>query len=193
MLSRRQFITTAAATLAAPAVAQQQVQWIRSQTVLPPMNPYYMPQQVEVGSDFRVGNIYVYNHQFLLYHVIAPGKAIRYGVALGEQGREFRGVATVSRKRAWPTWTPTPNMLRVDPARYRPLAAGVPGGHVDNPMGSAALYLAVNGRETLYRIHGTNLPETIGLQYDFGCIKLRNDHMTQLYEMTRVGATVYVA
>lgn len=191
--TRRRFLAGAAAgVLAAPSLARANTGVLISQTEFPRLPRRFYPTQMEVSSDFRVGEIYVYNHQYHLYHVIAPNVAIRYGVALGAQGREFNGIAVVDRKAEWPRWTPTENMIAQEPEVYGPYRAGLPGGHQMNPMGAAALYLSVNGRPTYYRIHGTNLPTTIGTSFSSGCIRLRNDHMLQLYSQVRVGTRVNV-
>lgn len=186
-LSRRQMMvgTLAAGALCAPNIA--------TASNLPPLPPQFEPQQVAVRDTLRVGDIHVVNGEHFLYHITAKGQAMRYGVALGELGRRFRGPGVITHKKKWPSWMPTPNMIRLEPALYKPYRNGLPGGHPKNPMGSAALYLAVNGRPTYYRIHGTHLPHTIGMSFSSGCIRLRNDHMLALYDaVPRSGTRVIV-
>lgn len=156
------------------------------------LEDHFKPQMAEVPTSWPVGHIRVNSDTFMLYHVRQRGVAWRVGVSLGQDGMKFRGRATISRKAEWPRWTPTPNMLRRRPDIYEQYRNGLPGGHEMNPMGSAALYMSVNGRPTYYRIHGTNIPWSIGLAYETGCIKLRNDHMTMLYPHVRVGTRMLV-
>ncbi|MCF6444825.1 L,D-transpeptidase [Nereida sp. MMG025] len=182
-LSRRRAITGAAASIAigTPLIA--------SASNLPPLPQQFRPRLVKVRDTLRVGDIHVVNDAHFLYHVTAKGQAVRYGVALGELGRRFRGPGLVTHKKKWPSWRPTPNMIRLEPALYGPYRDGLPGGHPKNPMGSAALYLSVNGRATYFRIHGTHLPHTIGTSFSSGCIRLRNDHMLQLYDAVPASGT----
>ncbi|MCF6444826.1 L,D-transpeptidase [Nereida sp. MMG025] len=156
------------------------------------LEEHFKPQMVEVPQSWQVGSIRVISDYFMLYHVRARGQAWRVGVSLGEDGMKFRGRATITRKALKPRWSPTPNMLRRRPDLYGPYRNGLPGGHPKNPMGSAALYMSVNGRPTYYRIHGTNIPWSIGLAYETGCIKLRNDHMEMLYPHVAVGTRMLV-
>lgn len=185
--SRRQFMAGAAVCLAAPSLARANGQVLISQTEFPRLPRRLRPREVRVSDEFQVGMIYVYNAQFHLYHVIAPNRAMRYGVAIGGAHDTFTGHAVITRKAEWPSWRPTANMIATEPNVYGPFADGLPGGHQMNPMGSAALYMSVNGRPTTYRIHGTNLPTTIGTGFSSGCIRLRNDHMTQLFHAVPVG------
>jgi lipoprotein-anchoring transpeptidase ErfK/SrfK len=137
------------------------------------------------------GNIVVDPHAKFLFLVLEGGEALRYPIAVGREGRGFSGSATVRRKAEWPGWTPTPNMLRSEPEVYGPFAGGVPGG-VASPMGARALYLYRGGRDTFFRIHGTNEPTTIGNAGSAGCIRLFNQDIIHLYERVRNGAQVRV-
>ena len=131
---------------------------------------------------------------FHLLYWVEPGDdltAIRYVVGVGELGRQFRGGATVRRKEEWPRWTPTRNMIRRRPDLYAEFAGGVEGGP-GNPLGSRALYLYRGGRDTLYRIHGTHAPHTIGTSASNGCIRLFNSHVEDLYERVPLGTRVIV-
>ncbi|QEW29583.1 L,D-transpeptidase [Roseovarius indicus] len=118
-------------------------------------------QEVDYWTDEAPGTIVVDPYARFLYLVLEDHRALRYGVAVGEQGRGFSGEAVIPFKREWPRWTPTPNMLRRDPELYEPVRNGMEGG-LDNPLGARALYLFKGGRDTLYRIHGTTNPFSIG-------------------------------
>jgi lipoprotein-anchoring transpeptidase ErfK/SrfK len=123
----------------------------------------------------------------LLYYVLPGGKAIRYGVAVGEEAMAFSGVATVGRMAEWPDWIPTPEIQ----ARLGPYPARVPGGPA-NPLGARALYLYEGNKDTLYRIHGTNQPEYIGQAISSGCIRMTNEDVIDLFDRVKQGATVVV-
>jgi lipoprotein-anchoring transpeptidase ErfK/SrfK len=122
-----------------------------------------------------------------LYLVLPNQKAIRYGVAVGEEALAFSGVARIGHKAEWPGWTPTESIKR----RFANLPNHVEGGPL-NPLGARALYLYANGRDTLFRIHGTNQPEWIGKAISSGCIRMVNEDVIDLYNRTQVGATVVV-
>ena len=126
-----------------------------------------------------------------LYLVMEGGKAMRYGVGVGKAGFEFTGAATVARKAAWPRWTPTPDMLRRDPARNARWAGGMPGGD-RNPLGARALYLFKDGKDTLYRIHGTTEPSSIGKAVSSGCIRMLNQDVIDLHRRVPTGTKVVV-
>src|SRR5581483_5869319 len=115
------------------------------------------------------------------------GKAIRYGVAVGGEAMAFSGIATIGRKSEWPDWIPTPEIQE----RLGPYPARVAGGNA-NPLGARALYLYQGGKDTLYRIHGTNQPEYIGQAISSGCIRMTNEDVIDLYDRARLGATVVV-
>ncbi|RVV98247.1 L,D-transpeptidase [Mesobaculum littorinae] len=149
------------------------------------------PRRVQVRYDVEPGSIHVFPDIFHLYFITAPGEAIEYHVAVGEAGRNFQGNATIQRKAEWPSWTPTQNMIDREPETYAKFAGGVPGGP-DNPLGARALYLYRNGRDTMYRIHGTPQPWTIGTAVSSGCVRLINDDIVDLYQRVEVGASVKV-
>jgi lipoprotein-anchoring transpeptidase ErfK/SrfK len=129
------------------------------------------------------GTIIVRQREKRLYYVLGDGRAIRYAIAVGREGAAWAGVSTVSNKKEWPDWTPTPNILRHQPD----LPRFVEGGP-HNPLGARALYLG----QTLYRIHGTNEPWRIGEEASSGCIRMSNEDVIDLYNRTRLGATVIV-
>ena len=133
------------------------------------------------------GTILVDTDARYLYYILPKGKAIRYGVAVGEEARAFSGVAQVGRKEEWPDWVPTPDIQ----ARLGPYPARVPGGPA-NPLGARGIYLYEGGKDTLFRIHGTNQPEYIGQAISSGCIRMTNEDVIDLYNRVRLGATVNV-
>jgi lipoprotein-anchoring transpeptidase ErfK/SrfK len=126
-----------------------------------------------------------------LYLIEDSFVARRYGVGVGRAGLAFSGTAEVGRKAKWPSWKPTASMIRRDPKRYKKYAEGLKGGP-RNPLGARALYLFRDGRDTLYRVHGTTEPWTIGQAVSNGCIRMINEHVIDLYERVPVGATVIV-
>lgn len=122
-----------------------------------------------------------------LYYVLDKGKAIRYGVTVGEEALVFSGVARVGRKEEWPSWTPT--------ADIKKRLSGIPdfvGPGPHNPLGARGLYLYANGKDTLYRIHGTNQPEYIGSAISSGCIRMTNEDVIDLYNRVKMGTSVVV-
>src|SRR5690606_13775527 len=123
-----------------------------------------------------------------LYYVLGNGRAIRYGIGVGREGLALRGGAVVGRKAKWPSWTPTANMMRREPRNLQ-FASGAPGGP-NNPLGARALYLYRNGRDTMFRIHGTNQPASIGGAVSSGCIRMLNHDVIDLYERVPVGSRV---
>jgi lipoprotein-anchoring transpeptidase ErfK/SrfK len=133
------------------------------------------------------GTILVDSDARYLYYVLPGGKAIRYGVAVGEEALAFSGVATVGRTAEWPDWVPTPEIQ----ARLGPYPSRVAGGPA-NPLGARALYLYQGNKDTLYRIHGTNQPEYIGQAISSGCIRMTNADVIDLFDRVRPGATVVV-
>jgi lipoprotein-anchoring transpeptidase ErfK/SrfK len=132
------------------------------------------------------GTILVDTDARYLYYVLPDGKAIRYGVAVGEEAMAWSGIATVGRKAEWPAWVPTEGEIeRLGVPKYV-----VPGPQ--NPMGARALYLFDGHKDTLYRIHGTNQPEYIGQAISSGCIRMINEDAIDLYMRVKVGAVVVV-
>jgi len=133
------------------------------------------------------GTILVDTNARYLYYVLPNGKAIRYGVAVGEEALAFSGVATVGKRAEWPDWIPTPDIQ----ARLGPYPPRIPGGPA-NPLGARALYLYQGNKDTLYRIHGTNQPEYIGQAISSGCIRMTNEDVIDLFDRVKQGATVIV-
>jgi len=163
---------------------------------LPAVDPQYLVEpnhrtQVAYAGPEAPGTIVVDPYAKFLYLVEEAGQATRYPIAVGREGRGFTGRATVQRKVEWPGWTPTANMLRTEPEVYGPFARGIPGG-VASPLGARALYLYRGGRDTRYRIHGTNDMASIGNSSTAGCIRMFNQDVIDLYNRTPMGAQVVV-
>ena len=149
-------------------------------------------QEVDYVTRHAPGTIVVDTSARFLYLVGSNGRALRYGVGVGrEEGLNFRGTATIARKAEWPRWTPTANMIKTQPERYGPVAAGLPGGP-GNPLGPRALYLYRNGKDTHFRLHGTLEPYTIGQQVSSGCIRLINQDIIDLHSRVPAGTKVVV-
>jgi lipoprotein-anchoring transpeptidase ErfK/SrfK len=133
------------------------------------------------------GSVVIDTDERFLYYVLPDGKAIRYGVTVGEEALAWSGVAKVGRKEEWPSWTPTADIKK----RLTGIPDFVgPGPH--NPLGARGLYLYSNGKDTLFRIHGTNQPEYIGSAISSGCIRMTNEDIIDLYAKVKMGATVVV-
>ena len=184
--------TAFAAATSAPASAQ--VHYWDSRTDVRPLEylddggyaPQTAPiprQQVAFSGRYAPGTIVISTTERRLYYVTAPGEAIEYGVGVGRPGFEWTGVKTVSAKREWPSWTPPAEMRK----RRPDLPAYMSGG-MDNPLGARAMYLG----SSLYRIHGSNEPDTIGQAVSSGCIRMTNDDVVDLYSRVRVGTKVVV-
>lgn len=148
-----------------------------------PVAQQYQRTTVDYSGPYGPGTIVVDTSSRFLYLVQPGGKAIRYGVGVGREGFSWRGTETVTRKAQWPDWRPPESMRRRQPELPRFMAGGP-----DNPLGARALYLG----NTLYRIHGTNEPHTIGLAMSSGCIRMMNEDVKDLYERVRVGTRVVV-
>jgi lipoprotein-anchoring transpeptidase ErfK/SrfK len=136
------------------------------------------------------GTIIVDTGKRALFYTLSDSEAIRYGVAVGKDGFSWAGIAKIGRKTEWPRWTPPASMIRRKPELAK-FANGMPGGP-DNPLGARALYLFANGRDTLFRIHGTNEPQSIGSAASSGCIRMLNEEVTELYERVYIGTKVIV-
>jgi lipoprotein-anchoring transpeptidase ErfK/SrfK len=150
----------------------------------------FTPQRVRF-SGYRPGTIVVDPRNHYLYLVESRTRARRYGVGVGKAGLAFQGSAVIRRKAEWPRWTPTKSMIRREPAKYARYAEGVPGGP-GNPLGARALYLYKGKRDTLFRIHGTTQPWSIGRSVSNGCIRMLNSHVKDLYNRVPLGARVVV-
>ena len=147
----------------------------------------YQRHIVDYSGREKPGTIVVDTSARFLYYVMPNRKAIRYGVTVGEQGQAWSGTAQVGRLQEWPDWIPTADIQK----RLGPYPSRVAGGP-RNPLGSRGIYLYEGGKDTLYRIHGTNQPEYIGQAISSGCIRMTNEDVIDLYSRVRLGATVIV-
>jgi lipoprotein-anchoring transpeptidase ErfK/SrfK len=156
------------------------------------VDPQWWRQEVPYSTNERPGTLVVDTPARFLYLVLEGGRALRYGIGVGKtEALVFRGTASIGRKAEWPRWTPTKAMIAREPERYGPYAGGMPGGET-NPLGPRALYLYKNGNDTLFRIHGTTEPYTIGTNVSSGCIRLMNQDIIDLYARVPTGAKVVV-
>jgi lipoprotein-anchoring transpeptidase ErfK/SrfK len=147
----------------------------------------YRRHIVEFHRKEAPGSIVIDSDNKFLYYVLPQGKAIRYGIAVGEDAQAWTGIAKVGRMEEWPAWVPTPG----EQARLGPLPAYVTGGP-HNPLGARGMYLYSGNKDTLYRIHGTNQPEYIGTAVSSGCIRMTNEDSIDLYNRVKVGTVVIV-
>jgi lipoprotein-anchoring transpeptidase ErfK/SrfK len=209
MIGRRKVIGLAAAfggvALAGPVMAAQ-----TTRAALPPnlplavetlgsaeaplaglsIAPDLYPVEVSVNRDFVPGTIIILSSKHYLYFITRPGKAIRYGVAVGKEGLTFRGRAEIGRKVEWPSWKPTPEMVERNPKAYAKYAENGMEGGPKNPLGARGIYLYRDGRDTAVRIHGTTEPNSIGKSVSNGCIRMVNAHVEDLYQRVQMGAEV---
>jgi lipoprotein-anchoring transpeptidase ErfK/SrfK len=149
--------------------------------------PEFLPQTVTYEGSHKPGTIVIDTQAKFLFLVEDGGKARRYGVGVGKEGFGWSGTETITNKREWPTWTPPAEMRAREKAKGRILPVTMEGGPA-NPLGARALYLG----STLYRIHGTNAPWTIGTNVSSGCIRMRNEDVVDLYERVKIGTKVVV-
>ena len=191
MLSRRYFMLSGAASLVVLPVPKANSHHSSAFRKTFKLDPEFAPQRVRYRNSYEPGTIIIDTSNHFLYLVEQWGQARRYGIGVGRAGLAFKGAATIDRKAEWPRWTPTKNMIRREPKKYARYANGVPGG-INNPLGARALYLYRDGRDTYYRIHGTNEPHTIGRSVSNGCIRMINDHVIDLYERVSLGTQVIV-
>jgi lipoprotein-anchoring transpeptidase ErfK/SrfK len=131
----------------------------------------------------KPGTIIINTDERRLYYVLGDGRAMRYGIGVGRVGFTWKGVKNVTAKKEWPSWTPPAQMLKRRPDLPRHMVGGI-----DNPLGARAMYLG----STLYRIHGSNEPETIGQAVSSGCFRMTNEDVVDLYDRVKVGTKVIV-
>lgn len=163
---------------------------------LPPIPPAYLQgvnrrALVPYFGGEGPGTIEIDPHAKFLFWVMEGGLAMRYPIAVGREGRGINGETTINRVAEWPGWTPTANMLRSEPEVYGAFAGGVPGG-LSSPLGARALYLYRGGRDSFYRIHGTNDLGSIGNFGSAGCIRMFNQDVIDLYERISLGSRVVI-
>jgi len=155
-----------------------------------PLDPQFQAQVVSFATEEAPGTIIVDTTNKFLYYVLTDGIAIRYGVGVGREGFGWSGTVEVGAKQEWPTWTPPAEMIERRPELVE-FSTGMPGGP-DNPLGARAMYLFDDGRDTMFRIHGTNEPWSIGQNVSSGCIRMLNEHVSELYRIVDVGTKVIV-
>ena len=192
---RRLFITLAAVAgmmpliVAAPASAESTLDFVLTNGNYNPnaavkaSTPAIPREVVDYETSERPGTIIIDSPERRLYLILGDGKALRYGVGVGRPGFEWGGVKSITRKAEWPDWRPPSQMLQ----RRPDLPAFMPGGP-RNPLGARAMYLG----SSLYRIHGSNEPRSIGQAVSSGCIRMTNEDVTDLYDRVQVGAKVIV-
>jgi lipoprotein-anchoring transpeptidase ErfK/SrfK len=166
----------------ATAPAAQDPTYVQPRMAVP-IDPKYLPQDVAYQSGEEAGTIVIDTPNRFLYLVEGNGRARRYGIGVGRPGFTWSGTHTVTAKREWPDWTPPEEMLQRQPYLPRHMEGGP-----NNPLGARALYLG----STLYRIHGSNEPWTIGQMVSSGCIRMRNEDVIDLYGRVKVGTKVVV-
>ncbi|PIT70850.1 L,D-transpeptidase [Bartonella tribocorum] len=155
------------------------------------IDPKYWRQEVIYYTSYPPGTLVIDTQECFLYLIGENGKALRYGIGVGKEGLAFEGEGVVQRKRRWPNWAPTAAMMAREPERYGHLGQGMPPGP-DNPLGARALYLFKNGKDTLFRIHGSHESWSIGRSISSGCIRLLNQDIIDLYDRVPVGSRVVV-
>lgn len=170
-----------------PTMAADPVSIASNQPPLVDIDPSETSNRRRVVVDYlsyaAPGTVIIDTAETYLYFVLGDGKAIRYGIGVGRDGFTWSGTETVTRKAEWPDWTPPAEMI----ARQPYLARFMAGGE-GNPLGARAIYLG----NTVYRIHGTNMPDTIGQKVSSGCIRLLNDDVIDLYSRVEVGSKIIV-
>jgi len=154
------------------------------------MNPNYWRTVVPNPTGERPGTIVVNTGERYLYLVGDDGTALRYGVGIGREGFAWSGRAEIAAKKKWPTWTPPSEMIARQP-EIEPYRNGMPPS-LENPLGARAMYIYQNGRDTLYRLHGTSDPRTIGQAVSSGCVRLINQDIIDLYQRVPTGTPVVV-
>ena len=211
-LNRRNFLSAGLAFVALATAARAEhpfyggVDFTRNPALIPPaespvdfpvqtgeasrLSAKFRRQQVTIGSQEPAGTIIVDPAHKYLYFILGGDQAIRYGVGVGRDGFAWSGRAIIGMKRRWPRWVPPESMVERD-IKAATWANGMPGGP-ENPLGARALYLNANGIDTLYRIHGTNDPSSIGKALSSGCVRLLNEDIADLFERAQVGTQVLV-
>ncbi|HEV7310067.1 L,D-transpeptidase [Ensifer sp.] len=157
------------------------------------VDPKFWRQEVDYPTDERPGTLIVDTPAKYLYHVLPGGRAMRYGIGVGREGFAWSGRAIVAYKRKWPRWTPPDEMVARQPklAPYSIANGGMPPG-LKNPLGARALYIHKDGKDTLYRIHGSPEAHSIGKAVSSGCIRLINQDVVYLHDQVRDGSTIVV-
>ena len=195
IISRRQLLLSIAATAAAVPLSAARAQEAEPFPVRAEdenkIEYKYRRREIEFETSEAPGTIVVNPKKRYLYLVLGNGQAIRYGAAVGKQGRTWSGESTIGRMEKWPTWTPTPEHIAEFPKLSKYVPDGMPGGP-ENPMGARALYLYQGDVDTIYRIHGTHDPALIGRKKTAGCFSLLNTDIVDLYSRVQLGTRVVV-
>ncbi|WP_024507541.1 L,D-transpeptidase [Bradyrhizobium sp. ARR65] len=178
------------AALLLAATSHAQAQWVDSRDIMGGGPNFFgggasaIPREtVYYPTHYAPGTIIINTPERRLYLILGDGQALRYGIGVGRDGFRWGGVHRISAKKEWPSWTPPRQMLARRPDLPRHMVGGI-----ENPLGARALYLG----STLYRIHGSNEPETIGQAVSSGCFRMTNEDVVDLYNRVSVGATVIV-
>lgn len=150
----------------------------------------YLARVVPVQPGLPVNSIHIVPQSYHLYFVLPGDQALRYGVAVGQEGLGWRGSATIQRKVEWPSWRPTDEMIERNPEQYEQYADGMPGGP-ENPLGARALYFFQGDVDTAIRVHGTVDPSSIGHRASNGCFRMYNSHVIDLYNRVPLGAQAF--
>ncbi len=211
LFTRRQVIISSISLVAMAVAARAEhpfyggVDFVGNPDLLPPVeSPIDFPiqsfekqipekfrkQQVTFGSQEKPGTLIVDPEHRFLYFILGNDQAIRYGVGVGREGFAWSGQAVVGLKRRWPRWLPPQSMVERD-VHAATWANGMPGGP-ENPLGARAIYLYANGLDTLYRIHGTNEPMSIGKAMSSGCVRMLNEDVADLFDRVNKGTHVVV-
>lgn len=192
-MNRRRFISTVSTLVYAVMTKGAQATpepFPIVQSEIQKVPPKYRRRMVRFERGFAPGTILIDTRQKFLYLVQPGGRAMRYGIGVGRQGFSWSGTAVIRRKAKWPTWTPPDSMVERDKFAAE-WAGGMPGGP-RNPLGARALYLFQGDVDTLYRIHGTFVPSSIGKAVSSGCIRMLNADVADLYERVPIGTRVVV-
>jgi lipoprotein-anchoring transpeptidase ErfK/SrfK len=153
-------------------------------------HPDLLKNEVAYETTEAPGTVVIDTKGPFLYLVQDEGRALRYGIAIGREGFDWKGTGTIARNAKWPTWTPPPEMIEREP-HLEKWKDGMPGGE-NNPLGARALYIYFGGADSGYRIHGTNQPRSIGYAASSGCFRMINQDVIDLYEKVQRGAKVVV-
>ncbi|MEB3045676.1 L,D-transpeptidase [Rhizobium mulingense] len=179
---------------AAPAGSdntQRPAQIVRVAQMPKYVKPQFKRKKVRLVTTEAAGTVIIDTNNKYLYLVEGNNRATRYGIGVGRDGFGWSGIVKIGRKAEWPAWTPPAEMRRREAAKGHIIPAFQEGGE-DNPLGARAMYLYQGGRDTIFRIHGTNQPWTIGLNMSSGCIRMMNEDVMHLYDRAPVGTKVIV-
>jgi len=194
IINRRSFILAGSAGLliSQPALAKTKFNFTSGLSGSQRTSHYRGKTIVRYRTREKVGTIIINTSERRLYRVLPGGKAVKYGVGVGRAGFEWSGVAKIQRKAEWPAWRPPAEMIARERKKYGRELPQVMEGGPNNPLGARALYLYQGNRDTLYRIHGTNNPTSIGRAQSSGCIRMLNEEVIELFDSTRRGTKVIV-